>query len=386
MRKDIVGIFRGGRMRRPLSFRTGRTLRQVLTALLAVSLLVPFAGKALAQRQPRPGLKRPPVGQKGPTGAPNAERAAEAKTILELLRKMVRPTVEYVGTQETEVFGPNAQTSQQNIKGDSRGHVRIEFQSPQRVAGDVMLISPGEFHNFHKHNNLVETANWPTEWNDQEKRLFGLVRQGVVSVRKTGEEQVAGRLGTIIELSQRSNGIVERKFWIDAETGIQLKIEKYNLRGQLSSRTTMHTLAIGSEARVIPQDFQPNFPGANRTPLFPGAAPFRTLAEAQGRLPFRALEPASLPVGFHLDGVWSFDTDAKRPKFGNVLMRYTDGVSSFSLYQRIAPAKTAEMPPPRSFKNNQQRWLKSAQDGTVMVQYIGHLSAEQAEALYNSLH
>ena len=63
----------------------------------------------------------------------------------------------------------------------------------------------------------------------------------------------------------------------------------------------------------------------------------------------------------------------------------TDGVSTFSLFERLAPLKTPVNPPPRSFERNLQHWLKSSPDGTLHIQFIGHLPAAQAQALYNSL-
>jgi|SRR5579871_2071641 len=366
-----------------------RKLFQVLGGLIGLALLLPLSGKGHCQQQPGPVERpvRPRLGQNTPrANPPNPGRLAPDKDVMELLRKMVRPTVEYEGTQETVLYGATTQTSEQTIRGDSKGHVRIDFLSPPNVTGDVMLIAPGVFHNYHKSRNLDEMASWPTEWNDQEKRMLEAIRQGVVTVRKTGEEQIAGRSAVIVEFSLRANGVVERKFWIDPETGIQLKIEKHNLRGILISQTTMKSLVIGPEARVLPQDFEAKFPGASRTPLFPaGSAPFRTVAEAQGRLLFHALEPANLPAGFQLDGVWIFGGDGN-PKQRTLLMRYTDGVATFSLFERLAPLKTPEIPLPRSFRNNLQSWLKGSPDGTIHIQFIGHLTAEQAEAIFNSLH
>ena len=53
------------------------------------------------------------------------------------MRKMIRPMVEYAGTQVTVVYGATQQTSEQIIKGDAKGHIRIDFLSPPREAGVV---------------------------------------------------------------------------------------------------------------------------------------------------------------------------------------------------------------------------------------------------------
>ena len=187
-------------------------------------------------------------------------------------------------------------------------------------------------------------------------------------------------------------GRILRKLWIDQQTGILLKIQKSNAQGQITSVTAMTSITVNPAVPINPNDFKPQvqFPGATVTPLFP-APQYRTMQDAQGHLPFIPLEPSAQaqPANFRLDGVWGFGEDRAHPFLRSVLMRFTDGVASFSLYERpVPPAKQTpiQTPPRGSFGRSQQMWRVQTQQGEMSVQYIGHLTARQAAALYESLH
>ncbi len=311
-----------------------------------------------------------------------------------MLQMMLRPSASYTGIQETVINSPGGTTSEQEVRGDTRGFVRTQFRSPEQMAGDVMIVSPNSFYSYHRAKNLLEVAPWPTEWNDESKRLFVSLGTGSVTARIVGTETIAGRLATIVVLSVPGpgvpNGRVLRKFWIDQQTGIQLRIEKSNSRGQITSTTTMTSITVNPAAPVLPEDFRPQFPGATITPLFPEPQ-FRSMAEAQNRMPFQPMEPvaAALPPNYQLDGVWVFG-DSKQIYQHTVLMRYSDGVTSFCLYEKLVlPANNIviQHPKTRAFARNQQNWRFALSQGSQLnVQYIGHLTANQAEALYDSMH
>ena len=326
---------------------------------------------------------------------PPAVKSPEQVNARALLRLMLKPLVPYVGVQETMIHNEGGTVSEQDIEGDSSGLVRIQFRKPEQVAGDVMIISPSSFHSYHRAKNLLEVAPWPTEWNDEGKRMFTNLVNGAVTARVVGAETVAGRQASIVVLSVANGagvqGRVLRKLWIDPQTGILLRIEKSNATGQITSTTTMTSITVSPTTPINPADFKPKFPGAVVSPLFPEPQ-YHTLQEAQGHLPFQPLEPANgaLPAGFQLDGVWGFGEDRQHPYQHSVLMRFSDGVATFCLYERVVPpARETPVQRPRRpmFARNQQTWrLSLSQGGEMNVQYIGHLTRDQAETLYDSLH
>jgi hypothetical protein len=147
---------------------------------------------------------------------------------------------------------------------------------------------------------------------------------------------------------------------------------------------------VNPASPINPDDFKPNFPGADKTALFPEPQ-YHTLQEAQGHLPFVPFEPApqAIPANFHIDGVWGFGADKQHPYLNSVLLRFTDGVGSFCLYERIVPPgkeTPIDRPLPRSFARNQQNWRLQLSQGQMNVQYIGHLAKEAVQRMYNTLH
>jgi hypothetical protein len=365
-----------------------RTLfRLVAAACLSTVLGLLHGPDASAQTPVRQSnhVLVPPFQQPRPDQNRNANHAPQDPAALLLLRKMLRPTADYAGEQMTEVMTLGGLTSRQTIKGDTHGRIRRDFLAPEKIAGDVMLIAPGQFHYYHRRDNVHDIALWPMGRNEREKRMFELVRQGRASVAQVGTEMIAGRNAAIIAVSRDATpGAMgpQVKFWIDTETGIQLKIELSNARGLLS-RTYVTSLVVGPEASVHPKDFEVNFPTARQNPLFPKTQ-FHTLEEARDRLPFTPLEPATLPPGYHLSGVWVFGgPNARQNRHGSVLLRYTDDVSNFSLFQRQMPDAPAAASPPNQKINRRsiQRWRL----GDREITYIGHLTPEQVQAVYDSL-
>ena len=317
----------------------------------------------------------------------------EMKQARELLRLMLKPSVSYIATQETVLQNSRGVNSLQQVEGDSRGYVRIQFTSPDKVAGDVMIIGPQSFYSYHRARNQVEVALWPTEWNDEGKRMFANLLSGAVSARLVGTETVAGRAAGIVELSVvNAAGVpqrVLRRLWIDQQTGILLRIQKSNNRGQITSTTGVTSIQVNPAIPITQAEFRPVFPGAALSPLFPDPQ-FKTVQEAQGKLPFQPVEPnsAALPMGFRLEGVWVFGPDRVHPNQRSVLLKYTDGVTTFCLYERVVPPAKQEINRPRAaqFAANQQTWRFGFGNAELIVHYIGHLSRDQATSIYDAMH
>lgn len=326
---------------------------------------------------PRPGIVKPPR----ETIRPRQDKAA-----LDLLRKMIRPTAEYSGEMITQVAAQNNAPLQQTIKGDKLGRTLVTFQNG-KLAGDVLLVTPGEVRNYHRSTGVMDVAFWPTEWDDHEKRMFAVIRSGFYSAHVTGEEQIAGRQASIVELAPVEGagepGRPHFKFWIDAENGIQLKNEKSDAMGRVLSHRYLTSITIGPSA-IQPHEFDlPNLKQVQVRPLFPPNSQYRTLEQAQGHMPFAPVLPTALPTGFHLAGVWVFPGGNNQSQF--VLLRYTDDVTSFGLYERLLPAQ-AKTPPPPNFNRHIERWRVLAPTGEIEATYTGMLTPDQVRALYSSLH
>lgn len=345
-------------------------------------IVLKCTGPAEGQPPPRPGAFVRRVLEQRP-------RPRDPQAIA-LLRRMARARVPFAGEQITEVAEQGMQTSRMRIWGDAQGRVRRDYVEPETLAGDIMLIAPGQYRYYHCRRNVVDIALWPAPFAERERQMIRLILQGVLAARRVGEEFIAGRQADIVLVSAPER---QMKFWIDRETSLQLKNEISNTSG-LVSRSYMTRIQIGEESGVSPALFEPSvLRQARVNPLFPPASQYRTVEEARERLPFTPLLPGVVPPGFQLTGVWVLESeDIPTPVVpgATVLLRYSDGVSSFSLYQRIAqrgrpPLAGARMGPlmrRRVF----QHWRMERPDGSLLdVLYIGTLTPRQVDALYRSL-
>jgi hypothetical protein len=307
-----------------------------------------------------------------------------------LLRQMAKARVNYAGEQVTERGG---RIARQQVWGDARGRTRRDFLSPENMAGDIMLTSPENYRYFHKRENAQDVAFWQAGAGDElVERVGGLLQRGVVSAQRVGEEIVAGRNAAIVAVTADrlvGGSGAQLKFWIDQQTGLLLKREMSNAMG-LVSRSYLTQVQIGADA-VPAGTFNPPFIGSARPrPLFPKESQFATLDEARAKLPFAPVQPANLPPGFRLTGIWVFTPEAgiRRPMQTSVLLRYSDGVTTFSLDQRIARDKMRfpNPPPLRAARRPIQIWQASSGDGkSLAVVYIGHLTPQQVLSVRNSL-
>ncbi len=370
-------------------------------ALLLTTSLGALSGiasvSARAQNRPRLGrgrglaLRPPPTAPATPRG--NAAHSANGGSALdpqawELLTKMYRPGLDYEGV---EISNANGLTSEETIRGDTKGRVRREYTAPASLAGDVILTWPNQYYRFRNREHRLYLALWPVETSDKASRLRVLARTGRVRIQVTGEQMVAGRAATQITISAvtgNDENEASQVLSLDKETGLALKTERYNRMGRLLSSTYLRSVTMG--AALAPDAFNPNTlpPALEKVPLFPGGQPaFSTVDQARSLLSFAIKVPTHLPAGYALDGVWVFG-QARR---ASVLLRYSSGVNHFSLLEGLVVNPNALARPPRPGELLPRRalggmaWRAVVPEGLLNIIYTGHLADVDQQALLSSL-
>ena len=358
-------------------------------------MLTTLAVSATAQQSPfrRPNLRRQfqqvrPL-QARPFTKKQAKRAIDPEAV-RLLKAMAKARVAYAGEEVTERGG---RVARQQIWGDAHGRVRRDFLAPETMAGDVMLSAPENYRYFHKRDNVQDVAFWAAGSGDElVQRVGNLLQKGIVAAAKVGEETIAGRSTAIVAVSADrliGGSGAQVKYWIDKDTGIALKREMSNAMG-LISRSYLTSVQIGADA-VPPDTFKPGFiQGARVRPLFPKESQFISLEEARSHLPFTPVQPSELPAGFRLTGVWVLSPpEQNRRNLVSVLLRYSDGVTTFCLDERVLPANArpaSPLKPKQALRRPIQIWqVSSANNESLSVIYIGHLTPDQVLSLRDSL-
>ncbi len=320
-----------------------------------------------------------------PTFHPGAHPKVEGdRAALGLIRQMLHPLVNYSGEQVTEVTDRGGRQSRQKIWGDTRGRLRRDFLSPNDLNGDIMVTAPDQYRYFHHRTNTLDVALWPGT-NDPEKQLPDLIRQRRVLVSRIGQEIVAGRTAEIVAVSLDNGNGRQIKFWIDGETGVRLKQEISSGAG-LVSRSYLTSIALGEAAGVDSKIFDPSFGNAKLNALFPPTSRFSTVEEARGLLSFAPVLPASLPWGFGVTGVWVFPSrNPKLPENSSILLRYSNGIETFSLFEKPRRGMNAPAKTPKIGRRSVLRWGVTVSGGQIELTYVGHLTPDQAQQMIESL-
>ena len=324
-----------------------------------------------------PGMRqRPSPGQRVAARLPSGE-ASDPEAVA-LLRAMLRPQLEY--TAEEQTWGAQGGiTSRQIVKGDTRGTVVRHYLSPPYLAGDVMLTGPDRYSYFRAATKTL-TAVPPSGGHEDERdqRIVNGIRQRKFVARRTGTETVAGITSTIVLVTPANAGKGGyAKFWIDPVTHIKLKVEIANEANARVSASELSSLVTGSAANVSARDFQPA--------QFGGGAPrninrqkVASIQDAAAHLPFQPVQPTVLPPGFRLDSIQIVNLPARV----NLFLRYTNGVSVFTLVEHRARKAPRQRP---GADQDVAHWVVPVADYDIEVVYRGHLPPEQEQSVHDSL-
>ncbi len=200
-----------------------------------------------------------------------------------------------------------------------------------------------------------------------------LARNFVVLVE--GTDTVAGRTAYRIGIARPgSRPVPVRKLWVDQRNYVELKTERYAHDGQVAHVMSIERINLAPTFRPGMFDFEPpeNIkPWSAPTPEFVGS-----LAEAQRRARFGAVLPPRLPAGFELlDNSVSVHRYKDQPVLA---LRYTNGLDSFSIFQRRAdPDRDPPPGQPGRHRGGVRTWVSQG----FHFALVGRLRAEDAEII-----
>lgn len=147
----------------------------------------------------------------------------------------------------------------------------------------------------------------------------------------TGTDRVAGRDTYLLSLTPRHPGNPSRRLWVDRQTGLILKQERYDAEGLLTTQTAFQ--AIDFRARLDPDLFAP--PPSPEVHRASGEPPTWTRAQVEREVGFPVRLPQYVPPGYEVAGY-----DVHRCGCGcgmiSAQVQYVDGLNMFSLFETDA--------------------------------------------------
>ncbi len=261
---------------------------------------------------------------------------ALAQTPMEWLERMARAerTVALEGVRVTQFFLPEPLPPVREYIVRLGVRYRVEYLQPTPRRGEV-LIDDGlqRFHYLPRQKKVqILPSDQPQTLRRRQDMLDRLRRRELLLTVRDAEP-IAGRHSVLLEATTADRKPL-RRWWIDREHGVILRMEELTPRGEVRMRSEYIRLTAPTE--VPPERFEPRFPRqAVQQNILPPARVFNSVSDAQPFVPFTIRQPRELPRGFRLLEV-RVRPVRMRPL---VSLHYTDEVSSLLLFQTRLPLR-----------------------------------------------
>lgn len=216
----------------------------LLRGIVLPGFLMLTLGASLAQTPPeRPAKPRPDGGDRERFSGPPEERDAR-RAIFRMTRatKSIAYSAREVvtfrgGTVEFDVWVDPKRGSRRE-SADKRGDVIVDDLKHWWVLSE-------------RTGTLIERNSMQSQNADRNRELLVQLKDSLKAV-KTGDDTIAGRPVDIVVVSPRLDAMgIIRKFWIDRETGLQLKSEERDGSGRVLRSSYFTTVQINADLKSI---------------------------------------------------------------------------------------------------------------------------------------
>jgi len=289
-------------------------LRRRIALLAVCGLLAALAPDRAALAAP--GL--PPAG------------LGESEPIRWLTEAAVAPrSVSYSGTKTVTVWAQTVRASEVRIYHQAPDRTRLEYLAAGDQPERVVVISGGQQVEFVPGRGRYVEA--PAPQTDEDTLIRQILPQLAANyeVRFAGAERVAGRPARIIDIQGRRPGRPRLRLWIDVESRLILRLERYGPAGAL--RETSAFLSVQLNPPLAADLFIVSPPAGaqvqTRLPQAPRAA--LTIEEISRRVGFIPQLPAYLPPGYQF--VRSNVVTIRGTPTATFV--FTDGVATMTLFE-----------------------------------------------------
>jgi outer membrane lipoprotein-sorting protein len=242
--------------------------------------------------------------------------------------------IDYEGTKVmTAVRGPRAETVTVLEAYKRLGRLRLEFLSPQGVAGRLVVDDGAAAWQYEPAHHLVIQS--PSFARPRPSPPAADVRRALL-VAVLGREDVIGR-PTVVVAAERRAGGPSRRYWVDEATGVVLRTEERDAAGQVVFTSFFTRIGFGLNVPTALFRFTPPA-GARVLPLYLSGDPVDRPEDVARLAGVSVAVPASLPLGYR------FRTAAvtRRGPLVTATLVYSDGVQTLTVF--LTPASRFPVP------------------------------------------
>ncbi len=283
-------------------------------------------------------------------------------------------TVAYEGLRDIIIFrqGRKVAGYQQKVYRASDNRERIVVVHPPQQRGRLVVSNGHQRWEYYPTTKQVITSTLPPLGKLHQTRLTSLhASRRHLHAEYLGEGTVAEQTAYIIRITGRDKRPL-RQLWIDKDTFVQLKIQRFDSRGQIAYSAYFQTIKY--QPTFSPELFtfkpRPNCqisrvpPPLHRIPL----------QAAQKQAGFRAILPRHVPPGYQLE---QDSVAVTRHKNQFILwLPFSNGLDTFSIFQ--APRC---LQPPRVVGHSGHWWVQ----GKYCFALVGSLPEEEIQKIKASM-
>jgi len=241
----------------------------------------------------------------------------------------------FAAHQVTTLARGPAMTSEQTVYRAGFKGMRIEYLEPPALKGEVIADDGHVYAHLIPREKVLRVG--PSRLKMLQTRMNEAhtgFKQGALDVSLLGKDRIASRDAYVIQVKPNHPGKHPiRKFWVDSAKWVKLRTEDVGPDGTVLSMS--YYTKISFVDRIDPDKFHIEPPRGIRVVKQPEwkTAPISEIKKIAG---FEVLEPTYLPKGFKAVGASLIPFRRNRM----VVIRYSDGVSSLSLFQ--APGRVLD--------------------------------------------
>jgi hypothetical protein len=271
-------------------------------------------------------------------------------------------------------------TSEQHIWRNGSRAIRLEYIKPPELAGEVTVDNGRLYWDYLPARNTEQVGPSRLQrLGGRVGRVMSQIRGGDLVVQWVGQETIAGRPCSVIDVMAPGQGQTpRRRFWIDPANGAQLRIDQFAASGQRVSTSyfteVTYSPVLDNSVFREPKPLRPvrTVPAeiAQRLPSIPAA---------QAQIGFPIQQPSYLPTGFHFDGAAVSDFRGNKL----VALRYVNGLNVLSLFETPLPSNAR---PKASGMRRPRRGVLMSQQGGLRLILVGNLAPDEMEKVMGSVH
>lgn len=238
--------------------------------------------------------------------------------------------VSYLGTKTVTVWAQTVRASEVRVYHEAPGRTRLEYLAAGDQPERVVVISGGRQIEFVP--GRPRYVEGPASQTDEDALTRQILPQVAANydVHFAGAERVAGRPTRIVEIQGKLPGRPRLRLWIDAQTRLILRLERYGPAGAL--RETSAFLTVQLQPAFAPDLFTVAIPpGAQVVTRQPRQA--LTIEEISRRVGFIPQLPAYLPPGYR----FVRSNVASIHGTPTATFVFTDGVATMTLFESRGP-------------------------------------------------